>query len=303
MTGQVIEVTQPGHWLKKSRGFLQVSSKDGENLGQIPLDDIGVVIISIPGCSISTVLMDYLCRRNIPLVICGENYLPVSFTLPVQGHSRQFQTMQSQINMSEPRRKRAWKHIVQAKIKNQAEVLSSANKENKQLLRLVKKVRSGDPDNCEAQAARAYWQRLFGSDFRRDRNKTGLNSALNYIYAIVRACVARGISGAGLHPSFSIRHKNAQNPLNLVEDLFEPFRPVADYVLWHYKMENVGELTPEVKSRLAKVTMLTVPLENETSPLSYASVKTCRSFANYCLRETDSLILPVLPSPLDLSVL
>ena len=303
MTGQVVEITKPGHWLRKSRGFLQVSSQDGEKLGQVPLDDIGAVIISVPGCSISTVLMDYLCRRNIPLVICGENYLPVSFTLPIQGYSRQFQIMQSQINMSEPRRKRAWKHIVQTKIKNQAKVLSSAGKENKQLLQLVKRVRSGDPDNCEAQAARVYWQCLFGSDFRRDRNKLGLNSTLNYIYAVIRACVARGISSAGLHPSFSIQHSNAQNPLNLVEDLFEPFRPVADYVLWYHKMENIGELIPEVKSKLAKVTMLTVPLGNGTSPLSHASVKMCRSFANYCLKETDSLILPALPSPLDLSVL
>lgn len=303
MTGQVIEITQPGHWLKKSRGFLQVSSQDGKKLGRVPLDDIGTVIISVPGCSISTVLMDYLCQKNIPLVICGENYLPVSFTLPIQGHSRQFQIMQSQINMSGPHRKRAWKHIVQTKIKNQANVLSSVGKEYNQLLRLAKRVRSGDPDNCEAQAARVYWQCLFGSDFRRDRNKSGLNAALNYIYAVSRACVARGISSAGLHPSFSIRHKNAQNPLNLVEDLFEPFRPVADYVLWHQKIENVTELTPEVKSNLAKVTMVAVPLENEVSPLSHASVKTCRSFANYCLRETSSLTLPGLPSPLDLSVL
>lgn len=303
MTGQVVEITQPGHWLKKFRGFLQVSSQDGKKLGQVPLDDIGAVIISVPGCSISTVLMDYLSRGNIPLVICGENYLPVSFTLPIQGHSRQFQIMQSQINMSEPRRKRAWKHIVQAKIKNQAEVLSSAGKEDKQLLRLIKKVRSGDPDNYEAQAARVYWRCLFGSDFRRDRGRAGLNSALNYIYAIVRACVARGVSGAGLHPSFSIKHRNAQNPLNLVEDLFEPYRPVADYVLWHHKMENVGELTPEIKSKLAKVTSLTVPLDGETSPVSYASVKMCRSFASYCMREIDSLILPALPSPLDLSAL
>ena len=303
MTGQVVEITQPGHWLKKSHGFLQVSSQDGGKLGQIPLDDIGAVIISVPGCSISTVLMDHLCQRNIPLVICGGNYLPVNFTLPIQGHSRQFQVMQSQISMSEPRRKQAWKHIVQAKVKNQAEVLSGAGKENQQLLRLAKKVRSGDPDSCEAQAARVYWQRLFGSDFRRDRNKSGLNSALNYIYAIVRACVARGISSAGLHPSFSIRHKNAQNPLNLVDDLFEPFRPIADYVLWHQKMENVGELTPEIKSRLAKVTMLTVPFGDEASSLSQGSVKTCRSFANYCLKETSSLMLPALPSPLDLSIL
>ena len=303
MSGQIIEITQPGHWLKKSRGFLQVSSKDGDNLGQIPLDDIGAVIVSVPGCSVSTVLIDHLCRSNIPLVICGENYLPASFTLPVQGHCRQFQIMQAQIGMSEPRRKQAWKKIVQLKINNQGEVLSRAGKENNQLLRLAKKVRSGDPDNCEAQAARVYWQCLFGSDFRRDQRQPGLNAALNYTYAVIRACVARGISSAGLHPSFSLRHKNAQNPLNLVEDMLEPFRPIADYALWHCKMEDVEELTTEIKTKLAKVTMLVIPLESESSPLSHATVKVARSFARYCLREDDSIVLPRVPSPLEVSVL
>ena len=303
MSGQIIEITQPGYWLKKSRGFLQVSSKDGNILGQIPLDDIGVVIISVPGCSISTVLIDYLCRSNIPLVICGENYLPTSFTLPVRGHSRQFQIMKAQNGMSDPRRKQAWKKIVQSKINNQSEVLSRAGKENNQLLRLAKRVRSGDPDNCEAQAARVYWQCLFGPDFRRDQRQLGLNAALNYIYAVIRACVARGISGAGLHPSFSLRHKNAQNPLNLVEDMLEPFRPIADYVLWYCKMEDVGELTTEVRTKLAGVTMLAVPLEDESSPLSHATVRVARSFARYCLREDDSIVLPRVPSPLEVSVL
>ena len=303
MSGQIIEITQPGNWLKKTRGFLQVLSKDKNKLGQIPLDDISVVIISVPGCSISTTLIDHLCQRNIPLVICGENYLPTSFTLPVQGHSRQFQIMQAQIGMSDPRRKQVWKKIVKSKINNQSEVLSRAGKENNQLLRIAKKVRSGDPDNCEAQAARVYWRCLFGKDFRRDQRQPGLNAALNYAYAVIRACVARGISGAGLHPSFSLRHKNAQNPLNLVEDILEPFRPIADYVLWHYKMEDIGELTIDVKTKLAEVTMLAVPLEDEISPLSHATVRVARSFARYCLREHDSIALPRMPSPLEMSVL
>ena len=302
MTGQIVEITQPGHWLNKSRGFLEVSEK-GETLGRVPLDDIAVVIISTLGCSVSTSLIDQLCQRNIPLVICGKNYLPSNFTLPLQGQGRQFRVMRAQVALSEPRRKRLWQKIIRVKITNQADVLERGGKSPAPLLRLASKVRSGDPDNCEAQAARLYWQSLFGTDFRRDRNAPGLNAALNYTYTIVRACVARGVSGAGLHPSFSLHHKNPQNPLNLVDDLMEPFRPITDCLLYRWAKDIQDEITPETKSRLATITAMAIPLADETPPLSLAATKMCRSFAAFCLEEKDDVELPALPSPLEMSAL
>ncbi len=278
-------------------------SEKGGKVGRVPLDDIAAVIISTSGCSASTVLIDQLCQRNIPLVICGANYLPSSFTLPLQGHGRQFRVMRAQIALSEPRRKRMWQKIVRVKIKNQAEVLERIGRSPKPLFRLAGKVRSGDPDNCEAQAARLYWQDLFGADFRRDRAAPGLNAMLNYTYTIVRACVARGVSGSGLHPSFSLHHKNPQNPFNLVDDLMEPFRPITDCFIHRCGETMKGELSPETKSKLAAITVLTVPLADETPPLSLAATKMCRSFAAYCLGEKDDMVLPTLPSPLEMSEL
>ncbi len=274
-------------------------SEKGGKVGQVPLDDIAAVIVSVPGCTISTNLLDHLARRNVPIVICGQNYLPTSWVLPVQGHNRQFRIMRAQIELSEPRRKRAWQTIIKAKINNQAEALARAGQPDSRLLRLKDKVRSGDPDNCEAQAARVYWQRLFGDDFRRDRNAPGLNAALNYSYAVIRACVARGVSAAGLHPSFSLHHKNPQNPFNLVDDLMEPLRPVADYLLWRRKDERFEALTVEIKSRLAEITTLPLPLESEAPPLSLASAKICQTFARYCLGEVETFLTPALPTPLD----
>ena len=270
MAGQIVEITQPGYWLHKVRGFLEVRN-DGEKIGQVPLDDIAAVIISVPGCSVSSVLIDQLSQRNIPFVICGKNYLPSSIIFPLNGYGRQFHVMRAQTKMSEPRRKRVWQKIVRAKIRNQAVILERAGKNHKLLLRLSDKVRSGDPDNCEAQAARQYWQQLFGSKFRRNRNAAGVNAALNYIYAVVRACVARGVSSAGLHPSFSLHHKNPQNPLNLVDDLMEPYRPIADYLLLQRGGTIGEELTPETKGKLAAITTLTIPLDQESPPLSLAT--------------------------------
>ena len=69
---------------------------------------------------------------------------------------------------------------------------------------MVRRVRSGDPENLEAQAAQRYWPRLFGKAFRRDRQADGVNALLNYGYAVVRAAVARAVVTAGLIPSLGV---------------------------------------------------------------------------------------------------
>ena len=164
MADQIVEITQPHYHLSKSRGFLRVRD-DAKKIGQVALDDILAVIVSVPGCSISTVLIDHLSQKNIPLVICGRNYLPTSFTLPTQGFGRQFQVMQSQATLSEPKRKRVWKKIVQAKITNQAQLLKNIGETHFALTRSTKKVKSGDPENIEAQAARIYGKKYLGKIF------------------------------------------------------------------------------------------------------------------------------------------
>lgn len=297
MVGQVVEITDPGYWLKKSRGFLQVH-QHGERIGQVPLDDIGAVLISVPGCAVSSELLDQLAQRNIPMVVCGKNYLPSTWTLPVQGAVRQFGVMQAQTKLSQPRRKRIWQRIVRTKINNQAELLERAGQAHRDLLQMAGKVRSGDPDNLEAQAARAYWPRLFGKEFRRDRRASGLNAALNYGYTVLRACVARGVVGAGLHPSFSVHHRNPQNPLNLVDDLLEPFRPIVDFVVWKTSDAYSGELTAEGKARLASLPTLPLPMAEGFSSLSLVAVRMCRAFSRYCQGESMEEVLPPLPTPL-----
>ena len=291
MPDQIVEITQPGLWLNKTPGFLEVKGRR-ETLGRVPLDDILAVIISVPGASVSTILIDQLCQRDIPLIICGPGYLPTSITLPLVGYGRQFQVMQAQIALSEPRRKRAWQKIVRAKIRNQAQVLAHFGCYNKALVRLASQVKSGDTNNHEAQAARIYWQSMFGDDFRRDRDRPGINAALNYSYTVLRACVARGLSAAGLHPSFSVHHKNPQNPFNMADDFIEPFRPLADIRVRDLATNELDPITPEIKAELAAITSAPTTLGKETSPLSLACVKAARSFAAYCTGETNDFLLP-----------
>ena len=95
------------------------------------------------------------------------------------------------------------------------------------LREMMRWVRSGDPDNVEARAARHYWSRLF-SNFTRGNEADRRNKLLNYGYAIVRAAVARSLVASGFLPAFGLSHASATNAFNLADDIVEPFRPFVD---------------------------------------------------------------------------
>lgn len=99
--------------------------------------------------------------------------------------------------------------------------------EAKTLKSAVKEVRSGDTTNREAQAARIYFQSLFGPGFCRDIDCT-VNDALNYGYAILLSTVNRGIVSRGYVTQCGICHRSEYNQFNLACDLMESFRPLVD---------------------------------------------------------------------------
>ena len=166
------------------------------------------------------------------LVTCDTRRLPVGMMMPVIGHQQQVPRFAIQAAAGRPVLKRTWKAIVQTKIRHQAFVLNDAIGDDRGLPALADRVRSGDPQNVEATAARRYWGALFGEQpFRRDRDADDCNALLNYGYAVLRAIVARSICGVGLHPSLGIHHHNRESGYPLADDLMEPFRPLVDRIV------------------------------------------------------------------------
>ena len=184
-------------------------------------------------------------QHDVAVVFCDERHLPVSIALPLwDGNSLHARVLRDQISITEPTRKRLWQQIVRQKIFEQITTLQQAGGTTKRLQRLYEKVRSGDPENCEAQAARHYWGELMGRDFRRDTDGDGLNSLLNYGYAVMRAMVARALVGTGLHPAIGLHHKNQYNGLCLADDIMEPFRPWVDWQV--YKLKQGSDHCPVI---------------------------------------------------------
>jgi CRISPR-associated protein Cas1 len=152
--------------------------------------------------------------------------------LPLEGHHVQARRFTLQAGISRPRRKRLWQEVARSKIGAQARVLLERTGNDGGLPALVARVRSGDPDNVEARAARRYWSVLFGSErFLRSDEENARNHWLNYGYAVLRAAAARAICGSGLHPTFGLQHRNQANAFALADDLMEPFRPVIDRIV------------------------------------------------------------------------
>ena len=69
----------------------------------------------------------------------------------------------------------------------------------------------------------------------------------------MRSAAARAISAVGLHPTLGLHHHNQYDDMVLADDLMEPFRPLVDYYVYQLSMENVTELTQEIRKHLLTV--------------------------------------------------
>lgn len=297
--GRVVDIATDGRHLSVQRGFLLVQSQ-GMEVGRVPLDDIDAVIASARALTFSANLLEALADRGIALVVCGTNHQAVSLLLPVTGHHAQAGRIRAQIAASLPLSKRLWQKLVRAKVENQGAVLAHVGMAPGAFATLARAVRSGDPDNIEAQAARRYWPLLMGPDFRRDADAGDGNALLNYGYAVLRGAVARGVLAAGLHPSIGVHHSNRGNPLCLVDDLMEPFRPLVDAVVIDLLRQGVTAVTPDAKRRLAAILTLDMATPRGTTPLGTCINRLATSLALAFETGKADLDLPLSPLPLDL---
>lgn len=298
MVGRVLEIATDGRHLAVQRGFLVVS-EHGEEVGRVPLDDIAAVLANAHGMTYTNNALVEASSRGIPIVLCGANHMPAAIVWPVDAHHVQTGRMRDQISASLPLKKRLWAQLVRGKILAQAATLAAVGAPNGGFYLLARKVRSGDPDNVEAEAARRYWPLLFGSDFRRDADAGGLNGLLNYGYAVLRAGVARAAMAAGLHPGFGLMHSNRSNPMVLIDDLMEPFRPTVDREIWRLAKDGAREVDRDTKAALARVMVVDLPTNLGMSPLMTCAERLAQSLTRAYGGEGDSLELPLPARPLE----
>lgn len=292
---RVVDISTNGRHLSVSRGHMLVS-EHGKEVGRIPLDDISTVLIHAHGITYSNGLICALSERNVLLVISNTNQMPVAVLTPLFGHHLQTQRMVAQAGVSLPVKKRMWQKVVSTKIRMQAATLSAFGISSSGFLLLERKIRSGDPENVEAQAARRYWPLLFGDTFRRDRRSEGINALLNFGYAILRASCARSIVGVGLNPSLGIHHHSQSNPLCLADDLIEPFRPIVDATVKNLVDDGILDVSPDAKARLARILCVDMQTSSGNSPLHLCVHRLAQSVVESFVSKKLSLEMPSTPT-------
>jgi len=228
--GRVIVVGDDHHRLSlKNKQVIAEPRASDYEVRTAPCEDLDLILVdSTKGCALDTHLIRQLVDSRTVVVFTDTKHVPAALLVPFNVALDSGAVNVLQFEQSKPRRKRAWQQLIQAKIRGQAIVVSNKTA-SKRLTSLAESVKSGDPDNVEATAARLYWHHLEEPDFHRiPRSRTGLNGLLDFGYAVVRSLLARELVIAGLDPSIPIHHSSRVNRLALCDDLIEPIRPFVD---------------------------------------------------------------------------
>lgn len=242
----------------------------------VPIEDIGLMLLNNKQITLTQGLIAALLQNNVAIISCDSSQMPVGIMLPIVGHSEQTEHFRNQIYASLPLKKQLWQQTIKCKIRNQARLLHHLRHSDK-LLTWDEKVKSGDIENLEAQAAAVYWENFFPNlpDFRRDRDGIPPNNILNYGYAILRATIARAIVAAGMMPSFGIFHRNKYNAFCLADDLMEPYRPYVDLAVAEIAQSSAdfSTITVDIKRELLKIPAFDVDISGKKRPLMVAATE------------------------------
>ncbi|MEQ8572778.1 type II CRISPR-associated endonuclease Cas1 [Fulvivirga sp.] len=284
-------------YLSTKNEQLVVSYPNNEQQEKIvPIEDIGIVVIEHRQVTLTNALINKLTIQKTALVCCDERHMPTGLLLPLSGHTEYTERLKYQLDASQPLKKNLWAQTVSAKIINQAGLLAERGGEVENMMYMAKNVQSGDKGNHEARAAAYYWQRLFDmDDYNRDPFGMPPNNLLNYGYAILRAITARSLVSSGLLPAMGIWHRNKYNAYCLADDIMEPYRPYVDLVVCHLteNLDDISELTTEIKSELLQVAAIDVVLEGKTSPLMVAMSRTTNSLFDCFAGNSRKILYPV----------
>ncbi|RBA29238.1 type II CRISPR-associated endonuclease Cas1 [Flavobacterium tibetense] len=257
---------------------LQLVIKTDTRETNIPIEDIGYIVIDHPEIYLSVPALNLLVDNNTAVIICNTNHLPNGMFLNLNSHHIQQEIFKNQINASVPLKKQLWQQTVMEKITNQGILLQNITSKTNNFDFLASKVLSGDTSNMEGVAANFYWKSFFEHNFKRERFGDYPNNFLNYGYAILRAATARALSGSGLLNTLGIHHKSKYNAFALADDIMEPFRPIVDEKVAEI-MQNYTEqeLNTAIKAELLQILTRTVYFKEEKSPLMVALQKTASS--------------------------
>jgi CRISPR-associated protein Cas1 len=239
--------------IKQSRLSVQ---REGEDEIFLAVEDMAFVVLDTPRVTLTAAALSVCAAAGCLVIFSDDKHMPCGALLPCNQYYRQLETVQAQLALSLPRKKRLWREIVIRKIHNQATCLERFGRLEQagKVASLTVKVQSGDVGNVEGHAARLYWH-AYADKFIRDADgEDRLNAMLNYGYALLRSAIARELAAFGFVLSLGLNHKSLENAFNLADDIIEPWRPfVDDLVMRRWRKTPGKEFVREDRQSLCGI--------------------------------------------------
>lgn len=290
---RILDISGDGYHIYVEHSNVRIAK--GDSVTAVAFADIHSIICHGYRNEYSETFLSKCIENEVPVIFCDSKHHPSGMLLPWYQHGESFLRQKIQIDMTVPRGKRAWKYIIQAKIRAQAALLNMYSIPQSNILKqLADKVTSGDSSNMEAQAARIYFTSLFGKTFLRSDDTNPINSFLNYGYIVLRFLVARMVVSCGLNPSIGVFHSGLRNPFCLIDDLMEPLRPFVDYkVIENLTVINSLILTPQIKKELISIILMPVEFNSQKMELMNAVKLYILDYLKFISGKRKEITIPV----------
>jgi len=119
MIKRIVDVSESAYLCLRDRQLL--IKKSGVEVGSVPVEDLGVLILQHPAIVLTQSLVIACQKNNVVVIFCDERHLPYSILLPLyDGHSLHTKVLREQMVLKTTRRKKLWQQIVVAKIQQQS---------------------------------------------------------------------------------------------------------------------------------------------------------------------------------------
>jgi CRISPR-associated protein Cas1 len=245
MSYHIVSIDSANCSLSCRDGQLTCRTADGER--KLPLEDVASIIITSFSAQIHSNLFLETAKHGVALIIC-EAFKPTSLVLPANRSTDTLLT-RAVLNLPEQTRQQLWQKTVDAKCANQVSLAEHIAPGHSRLAEM-RTTAAGRKPHKEAIVAKTFWQ-IFGESlgdegFTRNRAAAGLNSLLNYGYAVLLSTVLQKLFGLGLDPTFGISHVARERSTPLAYDLMEPFRPCVDWRVhqWVKRLQSRSASNP-----------------------------------------------------------
>lgn len=267
--------------------------REGVNDAFVAPHDIAVLVLHHHTIALSVNTLRALSGAGTVVMVTDDTHMPAALMLPTAANRAASSRLRKQIgHLGTSLPETLWQALVKARIETQAATLRALELNGAlRLERMAEEVESGDRTHREGQAARHYWQNLF-EDFKREKEgaSDGVNSRLNYGYAILRSLVARELVAAGLSCELGLGHKSTENPFNLADDFMEPYRFTVERHVW--KLDCEIPLDSKTKKEVVKFVESDISVGKHSYRLLPAVRETITSYVRILETNKGRLTLP-----------